>query len=654
MILTSARAKNFKSIKDTGVVDIAPSTTVLVGKNESGKTGFLEALHKAYSQRGIGYSYVDDYPRRQMTAYRRRHEKKQYDQVATLTYAVPDDLVAQINEEVFAGKSVLPAGFTFSTTSNYGNGKTVSVGVDEKAALDAIRESLAGVEFQTEVFEGAEDLDEVLERIKAKDLSDGHELLQFQQQWDERLKNRRAGWGAAELHVWRDYLSPNIPKFLYFDDYCLLPGKVNLKSLKSRMDDDSLEESDETVLGLFDLADITIDDVLKEQGYEELKAQLEAIGLHISDKVFRYWKQNTELDVEFDLKADPHDVAPFDDGVNLYIRIKSRRHGVTIPFDQRSKGFIWFFSFMVWFDAVNEREGTDKRLILLLDEPGLSLHAMAQKDFLAYIDDLAESYQTIFTTHSPFMVDDNKLDAVRVVEDNPESGTTVTSDIAGSGREAIFPLQAALGYDIAQNLFVGKKNLLVEGISDLIVLQHLLTCLESMDRAPDQEWVTVPVGGLEKVATFVALLGANQLDLAVLHDNVGRPEQRLTDLIRRNLLHEKRVFNYSMFCADDSKPADLEDIFTPSLYVKAFNLAYAQKLGSAKLKVGDLGKHPRIIERINEWLRSQSIQLRASGGFNHYLVAQQLTTLIDAESVSSDTWDRIEEMFSQLSASLAA
>ena len=95
-------------------------------------------------------------------------------------------------------------------------------------------------------------------------------------------------------------------------------------------------------------------------------------------------------------------------------------------------------------------------------------------------------------------------------------------------------------------------------------------------------------------------------------------------------------------------------MFTPSLYVKAFNLAYAPKLGSTKLKVGDLGKHPRIIERINEWLRAESIQLRASGGFNHYLVAQQLTTLIDADSLSADTWDRIEEMFSQLSASLTA
>ena len=97
---------------------------------------------------------------------------------------------------------------------------------------------------------------------------------------------------------------------------------------------------------------------MSDEGYETAKAKLEAIGLNITQKVFEFWKQNQDLDVEFDLKSDAKDIAPYNGGVNLYIRIKNRRHGVTAPFEQRSRGFIWFFSFLVWFDGVQSRAAT--------------------------------------------------------------------------------------------------------------------------------------------------------------------------------------------------------------------------------------------------------------------------------------------------------
>jgi hypothetical protein len=51
---------------------------------------------------------------------------------------------------------------------------------------------------------------------------------------------------------------------------------------------------------------------------------------------------------------------------------------VSTPFHQRSHGFIWFFSFLVWFDSVQHQlqaAGKDEQpeLIRLIDEPGLSL-----------------------------------------------------------------------------------------------------------------------------------------------------------------------------------------------------------------------------------------------------------------------------------------
>ena len=81
----------------------------------------------------------------------------------------------------------------------------------------------------------------------------------------------------------------------------------------------------------------------------------------------------------------------------------------------RSRGFVWFFSFLAWLSQ-QQRKGIP--LILLLDEPGLVLHASAQGDLLRYIEaELKPHHQVIYTTHSPFMVDPKNFDRVRIVRD---------------------------------------------------------------------------------------------------------------------------------------------------------------------------------------------------------------------------------------------
>ena len=136
--------------------------------------------------------------------------------------------------------------------------------------------------------------------------------------------------------------------------------------------------------------------------------------------------------------------------------------------------------------------------ILLLDEPGLNLHASAQEDLLRFLDDLSANYQIIYTTHSPFMIASGKLDRVRTVLET-DRGSVISDSVQEKDPNTLFPLQAALGYDIAQNLFVSKKNLLVEGVSDLMILTALSGILESEKRTGLRSDITiVPTGGLEK------------------------------------------------------------------------------------------------------------------------------------------------------------
>jgi hypothetical protein len=99
---------------------------------------------------------------------------------------------------------------------------------------------------------------------------------------------------------------------------------------------------------------VALNELRQASGYESIKARLEGFSNEITDQVFKFWTQNLELDVEFDIKHDPNDRPPYNSGHNLYIRIRNRRHRVTVPFSPRSKGCIRFFSFLVWLKSVRE------------------------------------------------------------------------------------------------------------------------------------------------------------------------------------------------------------------------------------------------------------------------------------------------------------
>ena len=164
----------------------------------------------------------------------------------------------------------------------------------------------------------------------------------------------------------------------------------------------------------------------------------------------------------------------------------------------------------------------------------------------------------------------------------------------------------------------------------------------------------VPVGGLDKLATFVALLRGNELELAVVHDYDKRPDPRLESIVREKLIREKLILNYSMFrgatpTARAKTPplsSDVEDMIPPALYLKLFNAAYARELAGTVIKESGLPPHDRIVERINQYLSANSIQLRASGGFNHYLVANHLASCPPKSStVDVATLNQFEALF---------
>jgi len=360
---------------------------------------------------------------------------------------------------------------------------------------------------------------------------------------------------------------------------------------------------------------------------------LEATQAIISEELFKYWTTNNNLRIQFDIdkvvRTDPNNNQQIVDNV-LDVRVLNLRSMVSLPLANRSRGFNWFFSFLVWFKKIQE----DKKstYILLLDEPGLNLHAMAQDDLLKFIEDLSKDYQILYTTHSPFMIDSGRLNRVRTVLEK-EDGTHISDSLQEKDPNTLFPLQAALGYTIAQNLFVSEKNLLVEGIADLVYLNVLSNHLKALDKPCLRDDVTiVPVGGADKIATFISLLRGNELNTVCLLDTFtdASAKARVDSLITQNLIKDKKVVFYQQIL--NTSFADVEDMFSIDDYLNLYNQAFSKNIA---LKNIDSAKP----------IMDQLKKLNSDKNFNHYSPANYLAKNISSITLSEETLSNFTKLF---------
>lgn len=218
---------------------------------------------------------------------------------------------------------------------------------------------------------------------------------------------------------------------------------------------------------------------------------------------------------------------------------------------------------MFFAEAVDKHENA----ILLLDEPGLSLHGLKQRDFRGTISRLAEKSQTIYTTHSPFLVGPNELDMVRVVEmADRNMGTVVHTSITANDPASLLPLQEALGYDLAQNLFAQQRNLVLEGLTDYWYLDGTSQLLAASGGTAINSKITMlSAESAGKVVYYATILHANNLKVAALLDSDGagdaaaQQETLVHRLGNKNILRTKDTYTGQV-----TKP-EIEDLLRETL-----------------------------------------------------------------------------------------
>jgi predicted ATP-dependent endonuclease of OLD family len=687
MKLVAARIREFKSIWDTTTFTLG-DVTCLVGKNEAGKTSVLQALYRLNPLiDGDGtFDVTDDYPRSDVENYQQAIEAKEREQAIVVEATFELDAVEkQQIADLYGPKALESDRITLSRGYERGeHGCTLFIGirVNEAAVVKhlieafQVPEPVKGTASKQTTIKGL--ADHLASRSKeqaqafataqasASAVADAAEKATALEQAKKLAESPEAKALVAKLsefgekklgmHIWRTQLQQSFPKFLYFDEYYQMRGHDNVQALKKRLTEKKLQHSDHPLLGLIELARLDLDKLLGATRTQELKNKLQGASNYLSQQILKYWSQNKHLRMNFDVRpALAEDPEGMRNGTNIWGEVFDSKHLVSTGLGTRSRGFVWFFSFLAWYSAVKKKS---EPLIILLDEPGLSLHGKAQEDLLRFFE--AEvvpnaKHQLIYTTHSPFMVDSRRFDRVRIVQDKSididdplpreEDGTKVFVDVLEAGSDTLFPLQGALGYEIYQSLFVGPNSLIVEGVSDLLYLQTMTGILSGAGREGlDSRWTITPVGGSDKVPTFVALLGAQKaMNVTVLVDFQKADKQTIENLYKRKLLTKSNVLTFADFTGTNE--ADIEDMFDEDLYLQMVNAEYGREL-SAKLKAKDLtSKAPRILVRLEDVFKKTPLK---SGSFGHYRPARYFAEKSADLTVSATTLDRFEAVFKAL------
>jgi hypothetical protein len=399
----------------------------------------------------------------------------------------------------------------------------------------------------------------------------------------------------------RTVLIENLPVFIYFDDYGVLDSAIYLPRFLEDIKRTPDESRTRTIAAMFKHVNVSPEKITElgrekaaaakhagqvpsseviegdRRNKEERAIVLNSASLDISKRFSSWWRQRRHK-IRYQADGDYFRIWVSDD----------RRPDVEIELEERSKGFQWFFSFYLIF-LVESDEG-HKDAVLLLDEPGLHLHPTAQQELIEFFEVLSDKNQLLYSTHSPFLIDGDRLSRVRPVTEDESGHSTIAVGYWPSDRETIFPLWAAAGYAMMMNLFEHKKNLLVEGMTDFYYLGALSDLCRANGRAAlSADTYVTPCGGAKSVSPLASLFLARDIRPAVLLDSDEEGKVRRQALLK-NLYQGHDDFVILLGDVVGISKGEIEDLIGESVLLPAVSkfIGSALTLGAPAAGVTNL------------------------------------------------------------------
>lgn len=612
MQLTAFRVTNYRSVKDSGWIHAADITS-LIGTNESGKTNLLMPLWKLNPAKEGEIKLLSDAPRKDYNAYRQMANKPDFiharfslsdtlaNTIATKTGKAAEDVrlvevsrdfdgnygVHFPNAQADASIEVAELRMVFDAANKDIEASTASGKGDETMKADLLKRlkdagtALDGFE-RSVGKDGIATLQTHLDAAAIKSPAKHSTIAPRFGQVVEILAEYAARFtkpGPDDNGDVYTLVTKNLPVFVYYSTYGNLDSEIYLPHEIANLKRTDLTGKSEararTLRVLFEFVRLSPEEILelgkdwangqRQPTAEEVQALtekkkersvlLQSAGTELTTKFREWWKQG-EYRIRFEA-----------DGNHFRIWVSDDKRPEEIELEGRSTGLQWFLSFYLIF--LVESKAAHNGAILLLDEPGLSLHPLAQKDLALFFESLSGSNQLLYTTHSPFLVDADHLDRVRAVFVDSNGNTAVSTNLRAGATAAesksIYPVHAALGLSVSDTLFQGCRPVVVEGQSDQLYLSAMKNALVSSGRIkPSREIVFIPTSGAKAIKTVAAILGGKDNDLPFVlcdGDCAGTTlAKTLRDEMYANVVG--RVVTATDVCP--VKDAEVEDLFPPS------------------------------------------------------------------------------------------
>jgi len=688
------RIQNFRNIDDSEWIPIE-RVTALVGRNESGKTALLKALHKFNPASNQPYIPQREFPRDRytrdfkdgskwpvssvkfeieqelqktlesitapnqaprtavVTRFYDGHLKFEFDPAIAETTVAASDVVKEIDA------------FTDSVM------RLAAPAPEKEAEYTPIRKELldwtttAKARIAThqnlKTAAGHAVLQTVHDEIKGKGRPETADVIQkFVAALAKPLNATSVAPASARVEA---EIQKCLPIFIYFDNYGVLDSAIYLPRLLEDLVRAPNDPKVRTINAMFKHVQLTAQEVAElgqsktlethiraqaGQKVDQTPEQKEEILRQDQEKMeLRSIKLNSasnDITTRFSAwwKQRRHTIRYHADGDFFRIWIADdRRPNIEIELESRSAGFQWFFSFYITF--LVESEEMHKQAILLLDEPGLHLHPTAQQELIAFFETLSSNNQLIYSTHSPFLIDGEHLHRVRPVTESEDGHSRISIGGWPKDRETIFPLQAAAGYAMVRGLFQHHLNLLVEGISEYFYLHILSIICRALGRAalPEDIYIT-PCGGTPMVGKIAALFLGQEVRPIILLDG-----DQAAYVQRNNLTKELYVGQDDQIVMLDEllgiTNCEIEDVVGEEVILPALN-----ELLAAPLTIDPADRTVTgVVNQIRAAAKRAGIELPE--GWKPEIarrIAAQWAA--DAKTVPSQTLDRAATLFADI------
>lgn len=688
MQLKKYRVTNFRSVKDSGWIDV-DKVTALIGTNESGKTNLLLPLWRLNPATADGKVNVTaDHPRKLHTEFRSMKPQPVFieahfdvsdamaKKLAKVTGFSEAALKVVSVSRRFEGEPTVDFPDVASTfTANRGDVQGLLTAAsteidglppddqdqDVRTRVKATLEQVIAALPNDAVVSTAQ-LKAVVDPLKAVTNTDGttstcaarfRKLLKDL----EVIQAKLATSHPRESQEATKAVVDALPKFVYYSNYGNLDSEIYLPTVIAnlkRTDMGARETAKaRTLKVLFEFVKLTPQEILdlgqepagtlnEEQAKQASEKKKTRSILHqsasalLTERFREWWKQGN---YRFRFEAD---------GNFFRLWVSDDKRPEEVELEGRSSGLQWFLSFYLVF--LVESGDTHSNSILLLDEPGVALHPLSQRDLSKFFDGLARRNQLLYTTHSPFLVDADRLDRARKVFIDVDGTSKASPDLGvrdgdPSQKGAGYAVHAAIGLSIAESLLLGCTPVVVEGASD----QHYLTAAKTLLIAagrlkPGRELVFPPADGAKGVKAVSTILMGRDDELPIVLLDSDEAGRTFAASLRKEMYAKspELVLEVAKFAGMDN--AEIEDLIPVEIFVSVLD-RWQRGAVETFAEVHDAKK--AIVPQIKEWAKRNKIELQP--GWKGELATLVKTKLLQLGhqkmNGALDTWHKLFEAF---------